>query len=87
VVDGYGHAHVVARTATGRPGFEEYVAVEMLRWSEEGMLVWKVSLPVPLDRVDEPISLALGPDDTLVLAGFVGGARHVEQRVPGCVCF
>jgi len=85
-VDGYGHAHVVARTATGRPGREDGVALEVLRWSDEGSLIWKVSLPSELDPVDQPISLAFGPDGTLVLGGFVGGARHVEQRVPGCIC-
>jgi hypothetical protein len=83
VVDGYGHAHVMTRTATGP---DEGVALEVLRWSEEGTLIWNLSLPLWLDRVDHPISLALGPDGNLVLGGFVGGARHVEQRVPSCIC-
>ena len=82
VVDGYGHAHVVTRTDTP----DEGVALEVLRWSEEGELIWSVSLPLWLDHVDQPISLALGPDGNLVLGGFVAGARHVEQRVPSCIC-
>lgn len=87
-VDGYGHAHVVARTAAGdRPGHEGAVALEVLRWSHDGNLVWKLSLPVALDHVDEPVSLALAFDEALVIGGFVAGARHVEHRVPECVCF
>ncbi len=85
-VDDYGHAYVVARTAAGRPGFEASVVLEVLRWSEEGTLIWKQSLPVVFDHVDEPVSLALDFDGTLVLGGFMGGARHVEKREPGCIC-
>lgn len=85
-VNDYGHAHVVARVAEGRPGHERNAGLEVLRWSEEGTLIWKLSLPLPLDRVDEPVGLALVPTGELVLGGFVGGARHVELRLPGCDC-
>ena len=85
-VDAFGHAHVVARTAQGRVDREEAVGLEVLRWSGDGELVWKVSLPLALDRVDDPVALALTPDGALVLAGFVAGARHVERRDPNCVC-
>jgi hypothetical protein len=85
-VDGYGHAHVVARAAEGRAGHERDVTLEVLRWTDEGMLIWKVSLPLALDRVDEPVALALGPDGELVIGGFLAGARHVELRLPGCIC-
>jgi hypothetical protein len=85
-VDDYGHAHVVTRAAAGRPGFEASVGLEVLRWSEAGTLIWKLSLPVALDHVDEPVSLALDFDGTLVLGGFMGGARHVEKRVHDCIC-
>lgn len=85
-VNDYGHAHVVARVAEGRPGHERDVGLEVLRWSAEGTLIWKLSLPLPLDRVEEPVGLALVPTGELVLGGFMGGARHVELRVPGCEC-
>lgn len=85
-VDGYGHAHVLARTAVGRLGHEDAIALEVLRWSDEGTLVWKLALPLALDRVDEPVSLALALDGDLVIGGFVGGARHVEKRDHGCDC-
>lgn len=85
-VDDYGHAHVLARTAVGRPGHEDATALEVLRWSDEGNLVWKLSLPLALDLVSEPVSLALASDGDLVIAGFVAGARHVEKRGPGCNC-
>lgn len=85
-VDGYGHAHVLARTAVGRPGHEDAAALAVLRWSDEGNLVWKLALPLALDRVDEPVSLALALDGDLVIGGFVGGARHVEKRDHGCDC-
>ena len=85
-VDEHGHAHVLARTAQGSPGRERDVALEVLRWSEEGMLVWKLTLPVALDQVDEPVSLDLRPDGALVIGGFVAGARHVEQRQRVCTC-
>lgn len=85
-VDGYGHAHVVARTAAGRPGLEGSTALEVLRWSDDGNLVWKLSLPLALDPVDEPVSLALAFFGDLVIGGFVAGARHVELRRHGCDC-
>jgi hypothetical protein len=85
-VDDFGHAHVLARTAQGLPELEDAVTLEVMRWSDEGALVWKLSLPLALDRVDEPVSLALDPAGALVIGGLVGGARHVEQRVPVCSC-
>jgi hypothetical protein len=87
-VDGYGHAHVVARIAQGPPDREHDVGLQVLRWSDEGNLVWKLVVPLAMDRVDQPVALALTPDGEgeLVLGGFVGGARHVEKRVPGCDC-
>lgn len=85
-VDGYGHAHVLARTAVGRPGHEDATALEVLRWSDEGNLVWKLALPLALDHVNEPVSVGLASDGDLVIGGFVAGARHVEKRGPGCNC-
>jgi hypothetical protein len=85
-VDEHGHAHVLARTAQGSPGRERDVALEVLRWSEEGMLIWKLTLPVALDQVDEPVSLELRPSGALVIGGFVAGARHVEERQRVCTC-
>lgn len=85
-MDDNGHAHVVARTAQGSPERERGVALEVLRWSEDGTLVWKLTLPVALDLVDEPVSLELRQDGALVIGGFVAGARHVEQRQPVCTC-
>lgn len=85
-VDENGHAHVLARTAQGSPGRERAVALEVLRWSDAGTPVWKLTLPVALDLVDEPVSLELRPDGALVIGGFVAGARHVEQRQPVCTC-
>lgn len=85
-VDSYGDAHVVIRTAQGIPGRETDVELLVLRWSDQGTLVWKLALPLPFDRVDEPISLQLTAEEDLVLGGFVVGARHVERRVPNCNC-
>jgi hypothetical protein len=87
-VDGYGHAHVIARVAQGPPDREHDVGLQVLRWSDEGNLVWKLVVPLAMDRVDEPVALALTPDGEgeLVLGGFVAGARRVEKRVPGCNC-
>lgn len=85
-VDEHGHSHVLARTAQGSPDRERAVELEVLRWSDDGTLVWAQSLPVALDQVDEPVSLALRRGGALVIGGFVAGARHVEERVPLCVC-
>jgi hypothetical protein len=85
-MDEHGHAYALARVADGRPGHERAVALEVLRWSENGLLIWKETLPLALDRVDEPISLALTSEGMLVLGGFVAGVRHVELRLPGCDC-
>jgi hypothetical protein len=85
-IDDNGHAHVLARTAQGSPGRERDVALEVLRWSEAGMLVWKLTLPVTLDQVDEPVALDLRPSGALVIGGFVAGARHVEERQRVCTC-
>lgn len=86
VVDGYGDPHVVVRTAQGHPGRETDVELLVLRWSDQGTLVWKLALPLAFDDVDEPVTLALTPDEDLVLGGFMAGARHVELRVPNCNC-
>jgi hypothetical protein len=85
-VDVFGHTHLVARIARGRPELERGVMLQVLRWSDVGELVWQLALPVALDRVDEPVALALDWDGDLVLGGFVGGARHVELRQPSCTC-
>lgn len=86
VVDTYGDAHVVIRTGQGEPGRERDVELLLLRWSDEGSLIWQLALPVAFDRVNEPVSLQLTFEEHLVLAGFVAGARHVERRIPNCNC-
>ncbi len=86
-VDGIGHAHVLARSATGQPGRERSAQAEVLRWSDEGELVWRIALPLAFDLADEPVSIAVLPDNgDLLLAGFVAGARHAERRTPSCDC-
>lgn len=86
-VDGIGHAHVLARSATGQPGRERSAQAEVLRWSDEGELVWRIALPLAFDLADEPVSIAVLPDSgDLLLAGFVAGARHAERRTPSCDC-
>lgn len=85
-MDDLGHAYALVRVAEGRPGHERGVALEVLRWTEDGLLIWKESLPLVLDHVDAPVSLALTDDGLLVIGGLVGGARHVELLDPGCDC-
>jgi hypothetical protein len=85
-MDEHGHAYALARVSEGRPGHDRTAALEVLRWTESGLLIWKETLPLALDPVDEPIALALTPDGSMVLGGFVAGARHVELRDPGCDC-
>lgn len=76
-VDGNGHAHVLARVPRG---------LQVLRFTEEAELIWKLVLPLALDAVSAPVSLALTPSGELVVGGFVGGARHVELLWHSCGC-
>lgn len=85
---GQGHTYVATRIATGAPGRESQTSIQLLRWSEEGELFWQVAIPVTTDGVDRPLGLQVqnSEDQELVLAAFVQGARHVEQRRQTCIC-
>lgn len=83
---GQGHTYVATRIATRAPPREPETSIQLLRWSDEGELIWQVALPVATDPVDRPLGLQLPASQALVIAAFVQGARHVEQRRQTCVC-
>ncbi len=85
-VDGYGHAHILARFEPRVPDQVVDPAVQVMRWSEVGDLVWTLVLSLALDDVADPVSLSLTPAGDLVIGGFVAGVRHVEMLRPGCRC-
>ncbi len=87
-MDAHGSTYLAVRTTAGTPEEPTEAAVALTKLTSEGTLAWTTTLPlaVELSRVPLALSLTLDDEPDVVLAGFVDGRLHLEQREQRCEC-